>query len=53
MHFFYESPKFLLNAGHDEAVLDILRKIHRRNGGTVDYPVSGMYEWDIPVGEKV
>lgn len=39
VHFFYESPKFLLNAGHDEEVLDILKQIHRKNGGVKNYPV--------------
>lgn len=39
LHFFFESPKFLLNAGNDEQALEILRNIYRRNGGRDEYPV--------------
>lgn len=41
LHFFYESPKFLLNIGREGKALDVLKEIHRRNGKDVSkYPVS-------------
>lgn len=43
VHFFYESPKFLLNAGREEEALHVLSEIWRRNGGekkVKNYPVS-------------
>ncbi|CAH2040089.1 unnamed protein product, partial [Iphiclides podalirius] len=35
---FHESPKFLLNAGHHEEALDVLKYIHKNNGGCNEYP---------------
>ncbi|XP_026330438.1 organic cation/carnitine transporter 7-like [Hyposmocoma kahamanoa] len=37
--FFFESPKFVLNAGKEGQALNILRKIYKRNGGLEKYPV--------------
>ncbi|KAJ8725255.1 hypothetical protein PYW07_016213 [Mythimna separata] len=40
LHFFYESPKFLVNAGRNREALEYLGKIWVRNGGDEDeYPV--------------
>lgn len=33
MHFFYESPKFLVNAGRTEEAIEVLKNIWYRNGG--------------------
>lgn len=39
--FYYESPKFLLNAGDEINAIKILRKISKRNGlKENEYPVS-------------
>lgn len=39
--FYYESPKFLLNAGDEKNAITILRKISKRNGlKDNEYPVS-------------
>ncbi|XP_026330437.1 organic cation/carnitine transporter 7-like [Hyposmocoma kahamanoa] len=40
LHFFFESPKFVLNTGKEEQALEILRKIHKRNGRSEEYPVQ-------------
>ncbi|XP_026330254.1 organic cation/carnitine transporter 7-like [Hyposmocoma kahamanoa] len=40
LHFFFESPKFVLNAGNEKQALEILRKIHKRNGGLEEYSVQ-------------
>ncbi|XP_045449387.1 synaptic vesicle 2-related protein-like [Melitaea cinxia] len=37
--FFYESPKFVLNDGHEKKALNILRKISKKNG-VKQYPVK-------------
>ncbi|CAH0582806.1 unnamed protein product [Chrysodeixis includens] len=40
-HFFYESPKFLVNVQRHDEALECLRKIWRRNNGKGDkYPVK-------------
>ncbi|XP_049871235.1 uncharacterized protein LOC126370441 [Pectinophora gossypiella] len=38
--FFYESPKFLLNAGREDEALEVLRRIYRRNCKKTEYPVE-------------
>lgn len=39
--FILESPKFLLNEGHEKMAIEVLRKIIRRNGGDDSkFPVS-------------
>lgn len=41
--FILESPKFLLNAGHEKIAIDVLKKIMRRNGGDDSkFPVSNI-----------
>lgn len=41
IYFFYESPKFLVNAERNEEALENLTKIWQRNKGKGDkYPVS-------------
>ncbi|XP_061704291.1 synaptic vesicle glycoprotein 2C-like [Cydia pomonella] len=37
---FYESPKFLANAGREDEAVELLEKIWRRNGGMDEYPVK-------------
>lgn len=40
LSFFYESPKFLVNAGREREALEYLEKIWVRNGGNEsEYPV--------------
>ncbi|KAJ0177534.1 hypothetical protein K1T71_006407 [Dendrolimus kikuchii] len=44
MHFFYESPKFMLNAGRHAEAIDSLRAIWRSNGGAKGkYPVNRVF----------
>ncbi|XP_072929451.1 uncharacterized protein [Epargyreus clarus] len=38
--FYYESPKFLVNAGKTEEALDVLRKMKKRNRDDGFYPVK-------------
>ncbi|XP_022826207.1 synaptic vesicle glycoprotein 2C-like isoform X2 [Spodoptera litura] len=40
LHFYYESPKFLVNVGREELALAYLAKIWARNGRKGDYPVQ-------------
>ncbi|XP_063367305.1 synaptic vesicle glycoprotein 2C-like [Cydia amplana] len=40
LHCFYESPKFLANAGKEDQAVELLRKIWERNGGKDHYPVK-------------
>ncbi|XP_063635476.1 synaptic vesicle glycoprotein 2C-like [Cydia splendana] len=40
LHWFYESPKFLANAGREDQAVELLRKIWKRNGGKDHYPVK-------------
>lgn len=44
LHFVFESPKFLLNAGKEGQALEILRKIYKRNGDLEEYPVRVYYK---------
>ncbi|XP_063635477.1 uncharacterized protein LOC134806124 [Cydia splendana] len=37
---FYESPKFLANAGREDQAVELLAKIWKRNGGKGKYPVK-------------
>ncbi|KOB65616.1 putative SV2-like protein 1 [Operophtera brumata] len=44
LHFFYESPRFLHNAGKEEEAMDALRGIWSRNGGGAEnYPVRKIF----------
>ncbi|CAH1635470.1 unnamed protein product [Spodoptera littoralis] len=38
LHFYYESPKFLVNVGREELALEYLAKVWARNGRKGDYP---------------
>ncbi|XP_063540121.1 synaptic vesicle glycoprotein 2C-like [Cydia strobilella] len=40
LHCFYDSPKFLANAGREDQAVELLRKIWKRNGGKDHYPVK-------------
>ncbi|KAI8421298.1 hypothetical protein MSG28_008333 [Choristoneura fumiferana] len=40
LRFFFESPKFLANAGHEDEAVELLKKIWLRNGGKGEYPVT-------------
>ncbi|XP_061704290.1 uncharacterized protein LOC133515737 [Cydia pomonella] len=40
LHCFYESPKFLANAGREDQAVELLKKIWKRNGGKGHYPVK-------------
>ncbi|XP_037296770.1 synaptic vesicle 2-related protein-like [Manduca sexta] len=43
LHFFYESPKFLVNIGKEGQALNHLQGIWARNGGIHEYPVQKVY----------
>lgn len=48
MLFLYESPKFIANKGNEETALDILRRIYKRNGGSMEeYSVNNVLDFFI------